>query len=385
MVITEYCTGCRLCEQLCPHKAINIQQNNEGFLLAFVDDEKCVECNLCQKKCPQNSDVKKGEVGSAYAIRLKDDEVLSNSASGGAFIGLARAFVQDGGYVAGVVYDNNWKAVFNITNETNGLEPMQSSKYLQADTSNIYSIIKGKLQEGQKVLFAGTACQVAGLKGFLNKEYENLYTIDLICHGVTSPLMFQLYIKWLEQRKQSKILSYNFRTKQKGWGLFYSYSYSNKKISNPMYVDPYYKVFLKGDAYRECCYDCRYASLERISDITIGDYWGIEQEHPSFYSSKGVSSILINTNKGKVFFDNVMSDFYVIETKPQSIAKHNENLQRPTHRNQIEREHFYDGILTDENWFDKVAKKYKPAFLDLVKARIPNKLRVLLSKILTNR
>lgn len=387
MVITDLCTGCRLCEQICSHNAINIIQNEEGFLEACIDEASCVGCKLCQNRCPQNGSIEKNTVGLAFAVRLRDDTTLKDSASGGAFIGIAKAFISTGGYVAGVIYDNNWAAVYQITNDISGLKPMQSSKYLQADTGNIYSIIKEKLQKGEKVLFAGTSCQVAGLKGFLNKDYENLVTIDIICHGVTSPLMYREYVKWLEKKVNTKILSYNFRSKNRGWGLFYTYTYTSKgkikEISKPMYVDPYYQVFLNGDAYRECCYRCKYASLERITDISIGDYWGIEEEHPSFFSSKGVSSVLINTKKGSELFNVVKSDFFVIASKPDRIARHNDNLIKPTYRNDLIRNSFYEGIKTDENWFNGVAEKYKPTFVSLIKARVPSSLRALINKILT--
>ena len=150
-----------------------------------------------------------------------------------------------------------------------------------------------------------------------------------------------------------------------------------------MYVDPYYQVFLNGDAYRECCYRCKYASLERITDITIGDYWGIEEEHPSFFSSKGVSSVLINTKKGSELFNVVKSNFFVIASKPDRIARHNDNLIKPTHIDDLIRNSFYEGIKTDENWFNGVAEKYKPTFVSLIKARVPSSLRALINKILT--
>lgn len=385
MKITENCTGCRMCEQICNKNAISIFPNPEGFLEAFVDEDKCIGCRLCQIRCPQNTNITKSNKGLAFAVRYKDDIVLKNSASGGAFIGLARAFVSCGGYVAGVVYDSKWNAVYELTNDLNGLEPMQSSKYVQADTNVIYSDIKEKLLSGKKVLFAGTACQVAGLKSFLHRDFENLVTVDIICHGVTSPLMFNKYIQWLENKIQSKVLSYNFRSKKNGWGLYYTYTYNyNKRIievSRAMYMDPYYKIFLKGDAYRECCYKCKYSSIERISDITIGDFWGIEREHPSFFSNKGVSSVLINSPKGKETFDQVKEDFYYIESEPSKIAKHNENLIRPTRRNDMVRNGFYEGININQ-WFDELSRKYKPTLISHIKSKVPPRIYCFIKKMI---
>lgn len=379
--ITEYCTGCRACEQLCSHKAIQILPDKEGFLTAFVDSNSCIDCKLCERRCPQNQAAKKYKTNKAFAIRLKDDAVLKNSASGGAFAGFSKECMENGGHVAGVVYDEIWSAVFQLTDDVSEVEKMQSSKYLQADTKQVFGQIKMTLQNGQFVLFFGTPCQVAGLNSFLNKTYDNLITVDLICHGVTSPLMFKEYIKWLEKEKHSRVMFYNFRSKEKGWGLNYTYKLDKKTITAPFYLDPYYKVFLSGDAYRECCYRCNYSSFDRISDITIGDYWGINEEHPSFFSSKGVSSVLINTEKGSRFFDGAKKHFYILESSIDKIANNNENLLHPTPRNSAIRNSIYEGINIDPLWFEKIAKSYGPSIISYIKASIPSWIR----KIIKNR
>lgn len=380
MVITDYCTGCRTCEQLCSHAAIKVLPDKEGFLAPVIDDTKCVGCNLCISRCPQNHTSQINAIGEAYAIRLKDDAALKRSASGGAFWGFAEKVVSDGGLVVGVTYDENWNALYKITDELGGIQKMQNSKYLQADTDGVYKIIKNELQSGKIILFSGTSCHVAGLKAYLNKDYDNLITIDIICHGVTSPLMFKKYIKWLEEKMRSKVLSYSFRSKNKGWGSISTYKVHGKEITAPYYVDPYYRVFMEGYAFRECCYGCKYTSLERISDITIGDYWGIQEEHPSFYSSKGVSAILLNTEKGRSFFDTIKDQFDLQKSEPNKVANHNINLLRPTQRNAAIRDSFYNGIQTDVHWFENVAKRYKPSMASKIKARIPSWLRVLLKK-----
>ncbi len=381
MIITDYCTGCRLCELLCPKSAIEMRTDSEGFLTSYIKEDSCINCQLCLKRCPQNAPISKYKVGKAYAIRLKDENLLKGSASGGAFVGFANNVIIKNGVVVGVVYDEKWNAYFTTATNIEELKPMQSSKYLQADTKDIFSLVKRRLQDGLIVLFSGTACQVAGLRKFLNREYDNLITVDIICHGVTSPLMFKDYIHWLEDKSNSKMEYYNFRSKDLGWGLNFSYKMGKKKVTRPSYLDPYYQPFLGGDAYRECCYRCNYSSLERISDLTIGDYWGIQEEHPSFYSDKGVSAVLINTEKGRTFFENNADAFYYIETTPLKIAKRNENLLKPTTRNG-NRDHFYDNILTDGQWFDKIAQKYRPSTISILKASLPVWLRVIIKKIL---
>lgn len=381
MIITDFCTGCRLCEQICPHNAINIKPNSEGFLTAYIDKNICVNCKLCIKKCPQNNEVERKSKEIAFAVRLKDDKLLKRSASGGAFAGFAKRVLLKRGLVAGVVYDENWSAVYKLVDNISELSEMQSSKYLQADTQDIYKQIRQKLNEGRVVLFSGTSCQVAGLKVFLNKDYDNLITVDLICHGVTSPLLFKKYIEWLEDKYHSNLISYNFRSKKIGWGLNYEYRFGNRNYNKPFYVDPYYRIFLSGVAYRECCYRCRYSAVERISDITIGDYWGIKEEHSTFFSRKGVSAIILNTERGLSFFNSIQDDFYSIETKLNKISKHNENLIKPTLRDDNRRNTFYNGINSDIHWFKGIANIYRPTLLSRFKSCIPQSLREYLKNI----
>ena len=223
--ITDLCTGCRTCEQLCAHKAIQMVEDNEGFITASINQELCVDCGLCQKRCPQNTPVEKSSAKKVLAIRLKDDEMLYRSASGGAFAGIAKAWIEEGGVVVGVVYDNKWNAHHTCATTMEELLQTQSSKYVQADTRQTYSEVKKLLQEGKRVLFSGTGCQIGGLKAFLHKDYDNLLTMDLICHGVASPLLFKKYIEWLGEKSGSPILEYDFRDKKGGWGLGYKYKY----------------------------------------------------------------------------------------------------------------------------------------------------------------
>lgn len=220
--ITEKCTGCRACEQLCSQKAISMIEDDEGFMVASIDQSKCIDCGLCQKRCPQNIAIKKSVACQALAVRLKDDKLLFKSASGGAFMGIAKAWIENGGVVYGVTYDSEWNACHVGANTLNELKKIQSSKYVQANTQHSYSDIKAKLMQGKKVLFSGTACQVGGLKSFLKKDYDNLLTMDLVCHGVNSPLLFKKYIVWLEKQKNFKIKEYNFRSKLAGWALNFS-------------------------------------------------------------------------------------------------------------------------------------------------------------------
>ncbi|MDL2262541.1 Coenzyme F420 hydrogenase/dehydrogenase, beta subunit C-terminal domain, partial [Bacteroidales bacterium OttesenSCG-928-I21] len=343
--ITTYCVGCRACEQKCPKSCIAILPDKEGFLQPQIDESLCVDCNLCIKVCPQNHPPEKNNVKRALAIRYKDNKTLYGSASGGAFIGIAKRVIQQGGIVFGAVYDNNLVVVHARAESLDELKGMQSSKYVQSDTQNSYSVTKCFLDKGQIVLYTGTPCQIGGLKKYLGKSYSNLLTIDLICHGVPSPKLFNRYLIWLENTYGGKIIAYDFRSKKTGWGL--GYKAKTKTKTKTKYIsgicDPYYYHFLKGNTYRECCYSCNYCTPERISDITIGDYWGIQKEHPNFFSTKGVSCMLINTDKGNRLFNEIVSDYYCLNSSFEKIAKHNHNLQFPTKRNII-RDTIYQSI-----------------------------------------
>ena len=379
--ITENCTGCRTCELLCPKGAIGFVADKEGFSVPSINQLLCVNCGLCQSRCPQNLSMGRSIPQRTIAVRYKNDEVLYKSASGGAFAAMALSVIRNGGSVFGVEYDKEWNAVFASAESEEQLMPILSSKYVQADTLQSYREVEKLLKKGRQVLYCGTGCQIGGLKSFLHKEYDNLIIIDLICHGVSSPLLFRKYVAWLSEKHTSPILEYDFRDKRGGWGLGYKYKYKYKYkyVYHSCNLDPYYYHFLKGDAYRECCYLCKYCTKERVGDITIGDYWGIEKEHPQFFSTKGVSVVLLNSKKGVDFFGSIDNLFHICESSFEQAAKHNQNLLRPTHR-LAERNTIYEDIA-DRDFADlSFVKAFRPSWKSRLKELIPPSVKLLIKK-----
>ncbi len=381
--ITEYCTGCRTCEQICPKRSICFVPDEEGFLSSIINHQTCIDCGLCQKHCPQNrTNLQNATSHSVYAARLKDEKTLFKSASGGAFAGFAIKVIEQGGVVFGVRYDENLRAIHAKAETIEDLQPLFSSKYVQSDTGHSYSGVKRCLEEGRFVLYSGTGCQIAGLKAFLKKDYDNLLLVDLVCHGVTSPLLFSKYLELLQLKHGARIEEYDFRDKSGGWGLGYKYKYKYKYKYGSCTLDPYYTAFLEGYAYRECCYRCKYANTERPGDITIADYWGVERFHPDFYSHKGVSLIMLNSKKGDKFWNEVTNDFQWIESKLEYAIVQNENLRKPTTRTPV-RDHVYEGInsLTADDYFTKNLP-LNPTFISRVKALLPMHVILILKKFI---
>lgn len=383
MIITDNCTGCRTCEHLCPKSCISIRPNDEGFMTAYINKKICIECGVCKKRCPQNrNDLLNQTARRTIGARLKDKQILYKSASGGAFAGLAQRVIKNGGIVYGVRYDNKLRAYHSKAETFKELIPLLSSKYVQSDTEHTYVEVKNNLENGRQVLYSGTGCQIAGLKSYLNKDFPNLILVDLVCHGVTSPLLFAKYIDLLEHKHHAKIEEFNFRDKKNGWGLGYRYRYIGKNKYGTCQMSSYYKYFLDGNAYRECCYDCKYARTERCGDITIADYWGIEEFHPEFYSTEGVSLILINTPKGNDIWENTSESFQSIESKLEYAIVRNENLTKPTKRNDAIRQYIYNGIRTMpvRDYFSK-RLPLKPSIMDRIREITPTWVISILKKL----
>ena len=336
------CCGCTACVQICSHKAITMKDDEEGFQYPLVNNEKCVKCGLCVSSCPINViDVEKQPPPTrVYAVKLKDAVVRKSSSSGGVFSSFATYFINSNGIVYGAAYDNDFRVRHICICREDEIKKLRGSKYVQSDINGIYSEIKVHLRNGRKVLFSGTPCQVYGLKTFLKKDYSNLYTIDILCHGVPSPKILEDYVKFVKHNSILPIRGLFMKDKTFGWGyqnlrIYYSHHISlfNTKISN-LWNRLYYGHCI----LRPSCYSCKFTSINRVGDISIGDYWNIEKYHPSFFDDKGVSLVLINSSKGLEIWKNTVSNYDFIESEIDKCLQ--PVLQRPV-QSPVDRHRFW--------------------------------------------
>lgn len=358
------CTGCGACKQICPKKAIEMNYSNGPFLEPKINLDLCVNCGLCEKICPINIDYNTKNIINVYAGVNKDKEKIIKSTSGGAFYSIAKYILNMNGVVYGCAYSNHLQAKHVRIDGLEKLEKLQGSKYVQSDIGNSYLNVKKDLELQKVVLFSGTPCQIAGLYGFLGKEYEKLITIDIICHGVSSQLFFDKYIKWYENKHNIDLINYDFRSKENtGWSLsgivtgLRNGRITKKKIY--YFSEFYYFYFLKGVIYRSSCYSCKYANSNRIGDITLADCWGIELMKTNINTRNGCSLIIINSNKGKELLNG--SDLELMELPFESIVYYNRQLMepsiKPSNRNKIIKRFIsLDGEDID-NAFKKEEKK----------------------------
>lgn len=296
---TLKCCGCSACSQICPKNCIVMQSNSEGFLFPVINEEVCIKCGRCYDVCPTHKFIKFNPL-KIIAAKAKNKVLQQESSSGGAFTVIAMWAIRNGYTVYGSVYSKDFTKVYHkSTCSIDDLWEFRGSKYVQSDIGTTYLEVKNDLMYGKKILFSGTPCQIQGLRNFLGKDYSNLITIDILCHGVPSPLLYNDYITCII-RKYGTILSLNMKDKTEGWKKqqirfgFEKYS----KISYDGVENLWSKIFYSGVALRPSCYRCSFACLERCGDISLGDCWGIEKYYPDFYDKDGVSLMLINTFKG---------------------------------------------------------------------------------------
>ena len=311
------CCGCSACASICPKQCIKMTEDNEGFLYPTVNNAVCIKCGLCDKVCNELYPYAKRIPKRVLAAINKNIDVRLRSSSGGVFYILAESTIKMGGIVFGARFDANWQVFISYAEDMEGVEAFMGSKYVQARIGNAYKDVKRFLLEGRKVLFSGTPCQVAGLHKFLRKSYDNLLTIDFVCHGTPSPKVWKLYLENV-LKEIKNIDRIEFRNKNNGWRKFnfnLVYSKKNKSISllSPASQNHYMKAFLHDIILRPSCYDCKVKECRSQSDITIADFWGIEKVFPNRDDDKGTSMIFINTDAGAKSLDFTQIEYLETE------------------------------------------------------------------------
>ncbi|MBQ7761472.1 MAG: polysaccharide pyruvyl transferase family protein [Clostridia bacterium] len=338
------CTGCGACANKCPVNAIEMKENEQGFLYPTIDNERCVDCGACFKMCPVTKPLDKNKIPSAYAVWAKDDIRLKSS-SGGVFSLLANAIFKDGGVVFGARYSDDFLSVYHtIAKNERELALLRGSKYVQSNIGTSYKEAKKYLESGKSVLFSGTPCQIAGLYNYLGKNFDNLYTVDIVCHGTPSQRVYSRYVS--ERAQGMPIKEMSFREKATwGWGTAVSLYTEGAEYKKDFFSDPYLKAFSSGLIVRACCSSCPYAQINRVGDITLGDFWGIGEIKPEYTDGRGTGLVLVNNKKGKELINSIKKECTLFEgvdlEKIKEVSKtRNGQLLAPVRKNPL-RDRFF--------------------------------------------
>ena len=304
---TDICTGCGMCAAICLSSAIQMQPDEHGFLHPIVDAEKCMDCGLCTRKCPVSAPPQVSAHTNVLTGYAKDETLLLSSSSGAIFPVLAAEIIRRGGIVFGVAFNENFDAVHTIAETLTELSTLCSSKYVQSRiTPDCYSRVKKALSDGRWVYFSGMPCQVAALKNYLDREYETLITQDAACHSVPSLMVWKDYVATLEKQHSGKLTSFSFRNKATGWeGYYIRAKFDNgEEFQQPAADNPYQRGFIKGLYSNDSCFSCKFKGIERCSDITLADYWGVKDIQPEAYNPQGTSLILLHSDKGRALLES---------------------------------------------------------------------------------
>lgn len=324
----QMCCGCSACEQVCPISCIDMEYDEEGFAYPKVNEETCISCNKCKEVCPFLVKREKRLPKQVLGMTNLDDEILMDSSSGGVFGGIANHVIGQGGLVFGASYDNEHKVKHIGVEDKSNLIRLRHSKYVQSDINNTFVKAEAVLKSGKYVLFTGTPCQVSGLKNYLHKDYERLYLVDIICHGVPSPKVWERHLDEVNNNSSSNLKKVVFRDKENGWSVDTKYCFSD--IEDNVLVkdnkDIYFTGFQKDIFLRPSCYNCQLRHFTSGSNITIGDFWGVEKTHPQQYKSKGVSCVMINDKKGEKLIEKIKDSFSIFESNIENVHKGNPNL-----------------------------------------------------------
>lgn len=376
IVDNKKCSGCSACAMKCPKQSITMIENNEGFLEPIIDENKCIDCELCKKICPvlNNKEIKKEKFPIAYACYNKDENIRMESSSGGIFTLISNYVLEKNGVVFGAMFDKEFTVEHNYVTTKEELEKIRGSKYLQSQIGNSYLRAKEFLEEGKYVLFTGTPCQIEGLLAYLGKNYDKLYTQDIICHGVPSPKVWKQALANIKIENPIRI---NFRNKNESWNN-YKLKISNKNESYEASHkdDLYFKLFLQDKILRNSCYNCSFKKTSRNSDITLADFWGIKNVIEDFDDDKGTSLVIINSEKGQKLYEQIKNEIKYQEVDFNEAIKYNPSMISSVKKPK-EREYIFKDL--DDKGYEYISQKYTK--ISLIK-KIKSKIKRIIKKII---
>lgn len=349
------CCGCTACMNACPTSAISMKEDVEGFQYPAIDEAACIHCNLCRKVCCwENALYNNASEPVTLASVLKDKEERQKSTSGGVFYAIAEWVISQGGIVYGAAFDEKLELHHIGVQSVENLQKLRGSKYIQSNLDGLFKDVKKQLDANRLCCFSGTGCQVAGLKSYLRKDYPNLVTIDVICHGVPNQKLFNQHISYLERKYQDKVVNYQFRDNTKGIGCEICTFENRKMVINPSYdLSPYLYAFIHGYISRYSCYDCKFARIPRQGDISLGDYWGVKYFIPQINNENGVSLVIINTEKGKIILEKISEKCEFHCSNVRDASKHNGSVVHPNSKPDI-RDTIFKRI--EEKGYTEIAK-----------------------------
>lgn len=352
------CCGCSACANICPKNCISMKKDDEGFLYPVVDLKLCINCGLCENVCQYKKDSSaRKKKPESYAAKIKDERIINNSSSGGMFPLLAEEYLNNNGVVYGVAFNKDYKSVkFIRVDNKNDLNEIMRSKYLQSSMGDIYKQIRDDLIGGKKVLFSGVPCQVVGLKLFLKKEYDNLFAVEVICHGTPSQSLWEKYFNHLEKKYNAKVEEVNFRKKlnsNNAFGLIREEDKIEQYLNQ--HEDPYMIMFLKDICLRPSCYSCKAKELESMADLTLADLWGVQDIVPDLNDDKGTSLVLIHSKKGLDILNRVKDKCLLKQIQFDDAIKFNPSYYKSAQK-PVERNTFYTDINMMD--FEQIQKKY---------------------------
>lgn len=384
-----HCTACGACVQKCPKQCISFVKTELGHLIPHIDTANCINCGLCEKVCPIDEEQFTREKQKVYAAVNKNEEVLKASTSGGFFTALAEYVLERSGVVYGCSFEDSFQASHIRVQQKEYLSKLRGSKYLQSNTNNTFKEAQQDLQAGRLVLYTGTPCQIAGLKSFLGKPFENLLTVDIVCHGVGSQAYFDRYMEYLTAKK-GPIKDLHFRDKEfAGWScggvVILDGGKSNRKDTHLSYYDYnnyYYYYFLNSDIYRDSCYTCKYANTNRLGDFTMGDFWGVERYNLSLDTQNGCSLVIANTLKAQEIMREMTGALDMAEVTMDQATKANAQLIHPSEQSAVRQELAQQFEKLDAQGINRAfKKKNRKRIIKLhLKALIPYQIKAVIRK-----